>query len=323
MGRMQQTDEHLAPRRYRIVHRTTYEYSDEVTGCYERGLLAPRDTTSQQVVRSSYSVTPPATAAFDHVDYFGNVSHYLEIHTHHQHLEVVKDSVVDVAWPPISMSHLNQWTVQQAAEAIASNTALAINRSLYGLGSVKVEVTDAVADYAWSKVGLDMGFGDALEALTLGIFDEFAYRPGFTTTRTTLAEVLELRKGVCQDFAHLAIGCLRLFGLPARYVSGYIETTPPPGQPKLAGSDATHAWTSVLAPDGTWIDIDPTNAHFVDSRYVVSGWGRDFADVSPMKGIIFTEATTSSLSVGVDVLRIPGDQGDDAELANSEPLSPA
>ncbi|MGA4668376.1 transglutaminase family protein [Propionibacteriaceae bacterium Y1923] len=300
---MQQLDEHLVPRRYRVVHRTTYDYSQDVTGCYERGVLAPRDTPSQRVVHSSWTVSPPATAEFSHVDYFGNESHYLEVSTPHQHLEVVKDALVDVAWPAISMDHLNQWTVEQAADALRARTDLAVERSLHTMASAKVEVTAPVVEYARTHVRPHQGLGDALEALTLGIFKDFAYRPGVTTTRTTLTELLELRQGVCQDFAHLAIGCLRLFDLPVRYVSGYLETSPPPGQPKLAGSDATHAWASVLAPDGTWVDIDPTNAHFADSRYVVSAWGRDFADVSPLKGVIFTEADKSSLSVGVDVIR--------------------
>ena len=108
--------------------------------------------------------------------------------------------------------------------------------------------------------------------------------------RTTLPELLDLRQGVCQDFTHLALGCLRAVGLPARYVSGYLETAPPPGQPRLEGSDASHAWASVMVPGGGWVDLDPTNDHLADSRYVVTAWGRDFRDVSPLKGVVFTEA---------------------------------
>lgn len=316
VSRMLQTAEHLTPRRYRVVHTTRYQYNGDVTGCYERGLLGARDTPSQRVVHSAYRVDPPAATAFEHVDYFGNLSHYLEIQSRHSQLAVTKDLLVDVAWPRISMDHLNQWTVQQAADALRGDLRLGVERSLYAMPSAKVATTEEVVDYARSRLSADQRLGDALEALTLGIFEEFTYRPGVTTTRTTLTELLALRQGVCQDFAHLAIGCLRLFGLPARYVSGYIETMPPPGQPKLAGSDATHAWASVLAPDGRWIDIDPTNAHFADSRYVVSGWGRDFADVSPLKGVIFTEANTSSLSVGVDVIRVP------EPVSPVSPLSP-
>ena len=123
--------------------------------------------------------------------------------------------------------------------------------------------------------------------------------------RTTLPELLALRQGVCQDFTHLALGCLRAVGLPARYVSGYLETAPPPGRPKLEGSDASHAWASVMVPGGGWVDLDPTNDHLADSRYVVTAWGRDFRDVSPLKGVIFTESSGSSLEVGVDVVRLP------------------
>lgn len=305
---MQQLPQHLAPRRYHVVHRTSYHYSQDVTSCYERGLLTPRDCASQRVVRSSWTVSPSATVAHEHVDYFGNLSHYLEISSAHTDLEITKDAVVDVAWPVISTEHLNQWSVSDAAASIARDPALAVDRVLYSLESAKVAITPPVVEYARSVMTPDQGLGDALEALTLGIYRDFAYKPGVTTTRTTLDELLALRQGVCQDFAQLAIGCLRALGLPARYVSGYIETSPPPGQQKLAGSDATHAWTSVLTPEGTWVDVDPTNAHYADSRYVVSGWGRDFADVSPLKGVIFTEADRSTLNVGVDVTRLPQDQ---------------
>jgi len=120
--------------------------------------------------------------------------------------------------------------------------------------------------------------------------------------RTTLTEILERRTGVCQDFAHLLVACVRSMGLAARYVSGYIETQPPPGVEKLRGVDASHAWASVWVPHGGWVQTDPTNDQFVDNRYVVLGWGRDYRDVSPLRGIVFTEGTGSSLSVGVDLV---------------------
>ncbi|MFV0427223.1 MAG: transglutaminase-like domain-containing protein, partial [Beutenbergiaceae bacterium] len=122
-----------------------------------------------------------------------------------------------------------------------------------------------------------------------------------------LPQVLEHRMGVCQDFAHLLIGCVRSMGLSARYISGYIETHPPPGQPKLRGVDASHAWASVWLPGGGWIHIDPTNDQFIDNRYVVLGWGRDYRDVSPLRGIVFTEGTGSQLSVEVDLWPIAAD----------------
>lgn len=304
MRPMLQKPEHMTPRRYRVKHRTTYTYSDPVTSCFERGLLAPRTTASQRVVGAHHTIEPEAAVVHEHVDYFGNMSHYVEVPTHHTKLEIIKEFVVDVAWPAIEMDHLNQWTVGEAARLIAENPSVAVGRALYLLDSPKVEVTDEVGEYARSKMPEDRPLGDALEALTVGIYEDFEYKSGVTTTKTTLTELLELGKGVCQDFAHLAIGCLRHVGLPASYVSGYIETAPPPGKPKLAGSDATHAWTSVLAPDGQWVDIDPTNSHFADSRYVINGWGRDYQDVSPLKGVIFTEAKESKLDVGVDVVRV-------------------
>lgn len=127
-----------------------------------------------------------------------------------------------------------------------------------------------------------------------------------------MPDLLDLRTGVCQDFTYLTLACLRSLGLPARYVSGYLETTPAPGRPRLEGADATHAWVSVLTPGGTWVDLDPTNGHLADSRYLVTAWGRDFRDVSPLKGVIYADAPIrSTLTVGVDVLRMtssnPGD----------------
>ena len=301
---MEQRPENMTPRRYKVVHRTTYTYNEPVTGCYERGMLAPRPTSSQNIVEAGFTVEPAAHFSHEHTDYFGNLTHYLEVPTHHSSLEITKTFLVDVAWPEISLAHLDQWTVGEAAELIAGNRDMAIGRALFLLDSAKVTSGEDVAEYAREKLPEDRPLGQALTALTVGIKEDFEYKPGSTTTRTTLTELLAQRQGVCQDFAHLAIGCLRQVGLPAAYVSGYIETAPPPGKPKLQGSDATHAWTSVLTPDHVWVDIDPTNAHFADSRYIVNGWGRDYQDVSPLKGVIFTESTSSNLPVGVDVLRL-------------------
>ena len=183
------------------------------------------------------------------------------------------------------------------------------------LPSPLVELSAEVRAYAAAVLPADRPLGEALTALHRTVRSDFAYRPGATTVRTTLTELLALRQGVCQDFAHLAVGCLRSVGLPARYVSGYLETVPPPGRERLVGQDASHAWVSVLVPDaGTgpaaddrapaWIDLDPTNDQLVDSRYVVTAWGRDFRDVSPLKGIVLSESATSTLDVAVDVERL-------------------
>ena len=159
--------------------------------------------------------------------------------------------------------------------------------------------------------------GLAVRDLVARIHSEFVYRAGVTSVNTTLAEVLALREGVCQDFAHLAVGVLRSIGLPARYVSGYLETRPPPGTPKLVGADASHAWVSVLLPGLGWVDVDPTNDKVVDDSYVVTAWGRDYADVPPLKGVIYTESKKSRLSVAVDVVPVP-DPADTPERSSAE-----
>ena len=204
-------------------------------------------------------------------------------------------------WPAPDLDALNARTLAETAEALAARGD-PVDVVEFTMPSPLVEVTDAVVEYAAGALRPELGFGEALEALTHAIHRDFAYRSGVTSVRTTLDELLELRAGVCQDFAQLAIGALRHHGIPARYVSGYLETSPPPGRPKLQGSDASHAWVSAMAADGRWVDFDPTNDHFADSRYVVTAWGRDFSDVSPLRGIVTGQPTSSRLDIGVDVL---------------------
>lgn len=292
-----------APRTYKVRHVTTYEYELPRVAAYERGRMTPRPTPSQVVRSTETLVDPEPDLIAEHSDLYGNPSYYVEVRTPHTMLRITKRSVVDVAWPKPDMTYLNQWTVAQAAQQLRQ-TGDPVDVTEFLLQSPQVQVTGAVEAYAAKYLEPDAPFGDAMLALTRGIYADFTYRNGATTVRTTLSELLEIGAGVCQDFAQLAIGCLRTVGLPARYVSGYIETQPPPGKVKLEGSDASHAWTSVLAPDGTWLDLDPTNDHFADSRYIVSAWGRDFTDVSPLRGIVYGEATTSKLDVGVDVIRV-------------------
>ena len=304
---MRQADENLTPRRYFVRHRTAYDYSDAVTMSHERGFLTPRPNPTQKLVAHATGIVPNPLLHTEHVDRFGNISHYFEIHYPHTHFEVVKESVLDVAWPRIDTELLDRWNLASAQRVIAANPAMRMDRAMYGLPSRHASSTTQVARYSETILDPDLGFGQALSELTLGIKRDFTYRSGATSVRTTVDELLELRAGVCQDFAHLGIAILRRLGIPARYVSGYIETVAPAGKEKLEGSDASHAWISVLAPEGQWIDIDPTNGQFADSRYLVTAWGRDFADVSPLRGIVVTEATQSKLRVGVDVVPMAGD----------------
>ena len=298
-----QTDADFEPRCYEVRHRTVYSYEGTVETCYERGFLAPRSTPSQTVLSNRIEVEPRPDVMQEHVDFFGNHSFYVEVRTPHERLEVTKTSVVEVETAKPDLERLDNWTVATAAQAVATS-ADPVERATYLLPSTLVGFSDSVSAYGGTHLSVDMPLGQALLSLVHGIYGDFEYRPGATTVKTTLPELLQQRAGVCQDFTHLALGVLRSLGLPARYVSGYLETSPPPGKPKLEGSDASHAWPSVLLPDGTWLDIDPTNSQLCDSRYVVTAWGRDFRDVSPLKGVIFTEAKKSSLTVGVDVTRL-------------------
>jgi len=245
-------------------------------------------------------VRPEPDQLTEHLDYFGNRSTYLETRSPHTEFEVLCRSTVEVDQPLPDLNRLNRHTVGQAARELAEVGDPALLAD-FGLPSPLVAIGDAVRAYASAVLAPDRPLGDALAALSTGIHHDFEYRTGATSVATTLEELLTLRSGVCQDFAHLAAGCLRSVGLPARYVSGYLETDPPPGGEKLRGADASHAWVSVLTPALGWIDIDPTNAQFTDSRYIVTAWGRDFTDVSPLRGVVYTEADQSELTVEVDV----------------------
>lgn len=301
---MSQGPEDWTPRQYDVHHRTTYTYEGPVESCFERGFLAPRETPSQRVLSNEVVISPDPQVMTEHVDHFGNHSFYVEIQTAHNELIVEKRSRFEVHWPQPDLAALDRWTVASAAAELLES-AEPVERVGHLLPSPLVQPAPEVVDYCRSVIGPDMPLGEAILALTRGIYRDFAYKSGVTTVRTTLPELLELRQGVCQDFAHLAIGCLRSLGLPTRYVSGYLETQPPPGQVKLAGADASHAWASVMVPGGGWVDLDPTNDHLADSRYVVTAWGRDFRDVSPLKGVVFAEAAgASTLNVAVDVTRV-------------------
>lgn len=295
--------EHLTPRTYTVRHATTYTYEEPLESSLSRAMLRPRNTNHQCVVEHEVEISPAAFACDEHIDIFGNYSHYVEVEGEIPVLSVVKTSVVEVEYPAIDLEALNRWTVASAASALGEADVDPFERELYLAPSAHTPLTAKAREFAADMWPDDMPFGEALFVLYHRIYGEFPYRSGVTTVNTTLDELLEIRAGVCQDFAHLAVAVARAKGIPARYVSGYIETTPPPGKEKLEGSDASHAWVAVLSPSGDWIELDPTNDHLADSRYIVNAWGRDFADVSPLKGVIFGEPGSSKLDVAVDVRR--------------------
>lgn len=299
-------------RRYQVQHTTRYSYEQQVTESYGRAHLAPRDGHGQRCLQHELVVTPRPELVHEHSDFYGNRSVYLEVLTPHTELVVTATSRVEVERDAIALSQALAacTTPWEQARPRFDEPREGLWARDFLLPSTHVpfaipgpDAPDAaVAEFAASVFTPGRPVGEAVRDLVRRIYRDFSYRSGVTSVSTTLAEVLERREGVCQDFAHLAVAVLRRCGLPARYVSGYLETQPPPGQPKLLGADASHAWVSVLLPDLGWIDLDPTNDAVVDESYVLTAWGRDYADVPPLKGVIFSEGSVSTLAVAVDVV---------------------
>jgi transglutaminase-like putative cysteine protease len=287
---------------YRVVHRTEYLYDSEVSSSYGELYVLPRDIPGQQCQSSNVVIDPEPHDYRERTDFYRNrVAHFTVLEPHTR-LSITAESIVAVTRPATVPLAVDQaW--ETVRERLRLDPTVDVVRTYdFLFDSPKVVVSPAVAAYAAESFPSGRPLGEALAELKSRIHGDFAYKPGATSVRTTLSELLESRKGVCQDFAHLAVGCLRSVGLAARYVSGYLETIPPPGQERLVGSDVSHAWASVFVPDGGWVDIDPTNDRFVSDRYVTNAYGRDYGDVSPVKGIIYTESKKNELSVSVDVV---------------------
>lgn len=330
-------DELASGRHYRLAHRTRYTYPEVVTSSYGRAVMLPRDGAGQQVHTSALHISPGAGQSGEHRDFHGNRSSYFIVTTDHTELEVLAESVLTVTRKQAHVDRMPMITWAQAAEVthtlgspgrgastshgVGGNSVLAVSEAT--LPSTMIDVTEEVRQFAAPSFGASRPLSHVIADLCSRIHDELEYASGSTTINTRLPELLAQRKGVCQDFAHLLIACMRSMGLAARYVSGYIETNPPPGRPKLRGVDASHAWASVWVPGGGWVHVDPTNDQFIDNRYVVLGWGRDYRDVSPLRGIVFTEGSGSSLQVGVDLMELTPDEVEEVRSSHTRtPVRP-
>jgi transglutaminase-like putative cysteine protease len=278
--------------RYRVKHRTEYDYDDEVTNSFGLAYLRPRSLPWQQVSDSSVTIEPaPADSSRD-IDYYGNAVTYFQVTHPHEQLAVFGSSEVDV-------SLAIPW--EQARPADRPDVVDSWQAQDFQLPSALVDLSDEVFAYAAESLTPGRPIGEALTDLMHRIYSDFTYEQGATTVKTTVAEILANRAGVCQDFAHLVLACLRSHGLAGRYVSGYLSTIPPPGKDRVVGIDASHAWAACWIPEGGWLAIDPTNDQWANDRYITVAWGRDYRDVPPVKGIIFSEAKKSTLKVMVDV----------------------
>ena len=288
--------------RYRVRHVTEYRYSAQVINGHTVAHLRPRETPTQTVVSSEVTTAPVADHSDEYLDAFGNHVSYRAVEQVHDQLVVTGLYEVDRSTPePLVWSP--PWEELRSIVA-ADRSADGLLARMCSIESKYVTPSADLARFAsWSFLP-GRPFHEAVVDLSHRIFIEFAFDPGFSDVSTPLADVLTHRRGVCQDFAHLAIGSMRSLGLPARYVSGYIENEPPPGTVKLVGADASHAWCSVYIPGWGWLDVDPTNDQAPPMSHVTVGWGRDYADVAPVRGVVFGSPATQELSVAVEVSRL-------------------
>lgn len=291
--------------RFRVTHNTTYEYNNEVGRCYNLAQMMPRDTYRQTCIKSKVRITPTPAHSNKRQDYFGNTAYFFAIQRSHNILSIETESEVVVNRGDQSPGLDFGLSCAEAKDRIAtSKEEDVILAREYLLDSPMIKANEELRRYAQPLFANDRPLLAAARELTQKIYKEFAYDPGFTTIATPLQDVLAHKRGVCQDFAHLAIGCLRSLGFPARYVSGYLETLPPPGQEKLVGADATHAWLAVFSPGEGWFEFDPTNDAMAGEQHIVTAWGRDYSDVTPLRGVIFGGGDSNKLSVAVTVERI-------------------
>ncbi|MEW2012657.1 MULTISPECIES: transglutaminase family protein [Microbacterium] len=287
--------------RYRVWHRTAYTYSDAVQDSIGQFHLRPRELPWQSVAQAEVIVEPVPGDVSPRTDWFGNSSTYFHVTDPHEALTIEAASEVTIAVPEYDAEALAQpWELARPLRH--PDLPGAVEATEYALESARVAHDSAAHAYGAESLMPGRPIGEAATDLMQRIFRDFDYDKTATTVTSTVADAMTKRAGVCQDFAHVALACLRSHGVAARYVSGYLATQPPPGKERVFGADASHAWLAVWLP-GTdqWLAIDPTNNQWANDRYVTVAWGRDYGDVSPVTGIIFTEAKTSTLRVQVDV----------------------
>ena len=292
--------------RFQLRHTTRYEYSSSASLSHNEARILPRNLPWQHCANAQVEISTTPMRMRERTDFFGNRVVYFSLEALHDELQVSVTSEIETR-PRPTQDFFSTIAWEQAVSDTTADPRFSnrdcLDARLYVLDSPFVHQHDSLARYAMDSFLPGRNMLDAVLDLNQRIFNEFSYDPDSTTVATPLSEVLANRRGVCQDFAHLAIGCMRSLGLAVRYVSGYMETLPPPGQEKLVGADATHAWVSVFIPGWGWLEIDPTNGCTPDERYIILGWGRDFADVTPLKGVM-TGGGEHKLTVAVDVIAL-------------------
>lgn len=291
--------------RYRVRHTTVYSYEGPVLHGRHIVRKRPAETRSQKTVSFVLEVGPEPVWRTRQVDYFGNETDTLEVLGSHDTLSVSAHSVVDVAEGPTARGlPLVRMSWEEARDILGRESGN-LDASEFLYDSPLIRRHSSLRKFAEETFTPNRPLLDGVIAFNEKIFREFTYDPNVTDVSTPLATVLREKRGVCQDFAHVAVGALRSIGLPARYVSGYLETTPPPGKERLVGADASHAWAGVYLPGYGWLDFDPTNNVLPGERHIVLAQGRDYSDVSPLKGVVHGGGR-HTIAVGVDVVPVTG-----------------
>ncbi|WP_031528376.1 transglutaminase family protein [Dyadobacter crusticola] len=290
--------------KYKLVHKTKYKYAQAVNNYHSLLCLTPRTLPGQTCSDFNIQISPEPSQVVERTDFYGNKTHYFSLHSPHKELTVLTTSIVErEATNTGTLFMPSEITCSAARQRLVSDRSLKIALLEYMLPSPLVKWDEEIVAFGRDCFVDSVPLYECVRNLCRKIYTEFDFVPDFTTVHTPIKEVLAARKGVCQDFSHLAIACIRSFGFATRYVSGYLETLPPPGRPKLQGSDASHAWISVFIPDFGWCDFDPTNNVVPGERHIVTAWGRDYSDVPPLKGIIFSYGK-HTLTVEVDVIPV-------------------
>lgn len=283
---------------YKIVHKTTYRYKYPVSVGNHIACLTPRTLPYHRCIRHELRINPPVKP-FVRTDYFGNQLSLFTIQEPHKRLVVESRSEVVIDERPNLPGHSAPWETV-AENLIKEKAPDTLEAYQFTFESPRIRSSAELASYARQSFVTGRPFVEALLDLTGRIYKDFKFDAKATSVRTPTEEVFRKRRGVCQDFAHLQIACLRSLRLAARYVSGYLRTYPPPGRPRLVGCDASHAWVSAFCPGVGWIDVDPTNNVVPSQGHVTIGWGRDYGDVSPLRGLILG-GRDHTLKVNVDV----------------------
>ena len=285
---------------YRITHRTLYEYAAPVSVSQHVARLTPRATTAQTFGEFTLTIAPTPALRKMRTDYFGNELCLFSIQEQHKTLEIVTQSLVTVQPGAKIMVEASPPWEEVAALFRDPVSPEVVEPYEFVFDSPLIRASQELAAYAVESFTAGVPVLVGAKELTRRIFTDFKYDPKATTVATPLEEVWSKRHGVCQDFAHFGIACLRSLGLPARYVSGYLRTRPPEGKPRLVGADASHAWFSIFCPKFGWVDFDPTNNCLPAEAHITVAMGRDFSDVSPVAGII-TGGGAHEVKVSVDV----------------------